>query len=168
MYIYNFVKKSAHEKKKKPFIFFSKFPYNFFQSCQQSGTILNLPLLWCGQETLTNPPSLKEETIEWNHLALRTTNAAQNVRGLRVRWGRKFLFLCAFWFSLLDGGDRELVTAKERIMRMKGHFVSTGSSNHKAPSICKTVLRGGQAGRGTQTWGLQEGHSTPTWLSTTS
>lgn len=56
-------------------------------------------------------------------MALRTTNAAQNVRGLRVRWGRKFLFLCAFRLSLLDGGDRELVRARERIMRMKGRFV---------------------------------------------
>lgn len=112
MYIYNFVKKSAHEKKESLLFFLKISSYNFFQSCQQSGAILNLPRVWCGQETLTNPPSLKEETIEWTCLALRTTNAAQNVRGLRVRWGRKFLFLCAFRFSLLDGGDRELVTAR--------------------------------------------------------
>lgn len=54
------------------------------------------------------------------------THATQNVQGLRLRCGRKFQFLRVFSFSLLDGGDRELVVVSRRIMKTKGAFIVCG------------------------------------------
>lgn len=64
--------------------------------------------------------------------------------------------------------DRELVAVRQRIMRTKGCRVWTGSSNHKALSSSKTVLRRDGSARRTQTRGLGEAQHEPQWLFSTS
>ena len=60
------------------------------------------------------------------------------------------------------------MTVRQRIMRTKGCRVWTGSSNHKALSTSKTVLRRDGSARRTQTRGLGEAQHEPQWLFSTS
>lgn len=111
---------------KKPVIFSSKFPlkisFKAASEVEPSQTSLEVS---CGKETSNSPP-FREETIGQISLALRRQEySTEHPRSQSEMW-REAPNFYVFRFSLLDDGDRELVTARQRIMGKKGTLRMNG------------------------------------------